>query len=95
MAANCPIMWQSKLQSETALSTMDAEIIALAHCCCKLFPIMDGVSIMGKAIGLPVGNTTIQVSIHEDNAGALDLAKFLLPLFTPQSKHYHTKTIWF
>ncbi len=59
MVANCPIMWQSKLQSETALSTMEAEIVALAHSCSKLFPIMDGVSIMGKTIGLPVGNTTI------------------------------------
>ncbi len=43
---------------------------------------MDGVSIMGKAIGLPVGNTTIQVSIHENNAEALVLAKTLLPQFT-------------
>ncbi len=31
MVTNCPIMWQSKLQSETALSTMEAEIVALAH----------------------------------------------------------------
>ncbi len=95
MVANRPITWQSKLQSETTLSTMEAEIVALAHSCCKLFPIMDGVSIIGKAIGLPVGNTTIQVSIYEDNAGALVLAETLLPQFTNQSKHYHMKTIWF
>ncbi len=82
MVANCPIMWQSKLQSETALSTMEAEIVALAHSCRKLFPIMAGVSIISKAIGLPVGNTTIQVLIHEDNAGALVLAKTLPPQFT-------------
>ncbi len=82
LVANCPIMWQSKLQTETALSTMEVEIVALAHSCCELFPIMDGVSIMGKAIGLPVGNTTIQVSIHKDNAGALVLAETLLPQFT-------------
>ncbi len=95
MVANCPIMWHSKSQSETALSTMEAEIVALAHSCCKLFPIMDGFSIMGKAIGLPVGNTTIQVSIHEDNTGALVLAETLPPQFTSRSKHYHTKTFWF
>ncbi len=59
MVANCPIMWQSKLQFETALSTMAAENIVLAHRCHELIPIMDGVSIMGKAIGLPVGNTFI------------------------------------
>ncbi len=60
---------------------MEAEIVALAHSCCKLFPIMDGVSIMGKAIGLPVGDTTIQVLIQKDNAGALALAETLLPQF--------------
>ncbi len=67
---------------------MKAKIVALAHSVHKLFPIMDGVSIMGKAIGLPVGSTTIQVSIHEDNAGALVLAKILPRQFTSQSKHY-------
>jgi hypothetical protein len=30
--ANCPVMWQSKLQMETALSTMEAEIVAISHC---------------------------------------------------------------
>ncbi len=79
MVANCPSMWQSKLQSETSLSTIEIETIALAHNCCKLFPIMDGVSIMGKAIGLPVGNTTTQVSIHKETAGALVIAKSILP----------------
>jgi len=28
--AGVPVMWQSKLQTKTALSTMEAEIIALA-----------------------------------------------------------------
>ncbi len=56
MVANCCIMWQSKLQSETAPLTMEIEIIALGHGFCELFPIIDGVSIMGKANGL-----------HDDN----------------------------
>ncbi len=64
MIANCPIMLQSKLQSETALSTIKAEIIALPHSCLELFPIIDGVSIMSKAICLPAGNTIIQVSVQ-------------------------------
>jgi hypothetical protein len=33
--------------------------------------------------------------IHEDNSGALVLPKTLPPQFTPQSKHYAIKTIWF
>jgi hypothetical protein len=31
--SDCPIVWVSKLQTETALSTMEAKIIALTHCC--------------------------------------------------------------
>ncbi len=49
---------------------------------------------MGKAIDIPAGNTTIQVLIHDNNAGALILVKIFLSQFTSQSKHYHTKTIW-
>jgi hypothetical protein len=39
----------------------------------------------------------MNVSIHEDNSGALVLAKTLPPQFTPQSKYkyYAIKTIWF
>ena len=33
MFADCPFLWVSKLQTETALSTMEAEANALAHCC--------------------------------------------------------------
>ncbi|KAL7460298.1 hypothetical protein ACHAXS_001818, partial [Conticribra weissflogii] len=39
--ANCPVFWQSKLQSETALSTMEAEVVAFCACCRELIPILD------------------------------------------------------
>ncbi len=81
LVANIPVMWQSKLQSETALSTMEAKNITINHSCCKIFPITDGVSIMGKSTHLPVHNTTIQMLTHKDNAGALVLMKSLLPQF--------------
>ena len=44
---------------------------------------------------LPIGNTTMNISIHEDNAGALILEKTLPPKFTPRRKYYSSKTIWF
>ncbi len=50
---------------------------------------------LGTKVGLPVSGTTMNVSIHEDNAGALVLAETLPPQFTPRSKHYAIKTIWF
>ena len=57
--ANCPVLWQSKLQTETALSTMEAEIVALAHSCRELFPIMDMVSLLGAKVGLPVSRAVM------------------------------------
>jgi len=74
--------------------TMEAEIIALAHSCRELLPIMDMVKALSNAFGLPDPSTTMNVSIHEDNAGALVLAETLPPQFTPRSKWYHVKTIW-
>ncbi len=35
--ATCPVFWQSKLQTETALSMMIPEIIDLSACCRELF----------------------------------------------------------
>ena len=92
--AGCPVLWQSKLQTETALSTMEAEVVALCHCTRELIPIMNMVKSLAPVVGLPFNGTTMNVSIHEDNAGALILADTLPPQYTPRSKHYHIKTIW-
>jgi hypothetical protein len=95
--ANCPVLWSSKLQTETAMSTMEAEIIALANCCWELFPIIDQVAEIVEAVGMidpdnPIMHITI---VHEDNSGALVLATTLPPQFTPRSKYYAIKTVWF
>ncbi|KAL7524725.1 hypothetical protein ACHAXR_000690 [Thalassiosira sp. AJA248-18] len=74
---------------------MEAEIVALAHGCCELFPIMDMVASVGPAVGLELGDTSMNVSICEDNTGALILAETLPPQYKPQSKHYAIKTVWF
>ncbi len=69
--------------------------IALSACCRELFPIIDMVCSLAVATNLPFGNTTMNVSIHEDKSGALVLAKTLPPQITPRSKYYAIKTIWF
>ncbi len=53
------------------------------------------ICLMAEATNLPIGDMTMNVSIHEDNSGALVLAKTLSPQLTPQSKYYTIKTIWF
>ena len=52
-------------------------------------------NLLGEAIGLLIGDTTINVSIHEYNAGALVLVDTLPPQFNPQIKHYASTNIWF
>ena len=50
----------------------------------------------GRAVGMPGENlTSMHVSVHEDNSGALILAQLLPPQFTPRSKYYANKTVWF
>ena len=61
----------------------------------ELFPVMDIVSSLRPAVGIPAEGTKMKVTIHEDNAGALILADTLPPQFTPRSKHYAIKTVWF
>ena len=75
---------------------MEAEINALAHCCRELFPVIDVVGEVGSAVGLTADNLkSMHVSVHEDNAGALILAETIPPQFTPRSKYYAIKTVWF
>jgi hypothetical protein len=88
-------MWQFELQTEMALSTMEAEIVAISHCACELISIMRMVEFLGPAVGLPVDCTSMHVCIHEDNVGALILADTLPLQYTPLNKQYHTKEIWF
>ena len=73
------VLWQSKLQTETALSTMEAEVIALAACMRELIPIMDMVKLLAVSVGIPSGDVNMRVSVHEDNSGALVLAETLPP----------------
>jgi len=75
---------------------MEAEVVALATCCRELMPIIDLVDSVGKAVGLDSSRgPTMNIVIHEDNAGALVLAKTIPPQFTPRSKAYAVKTHWF
>jgi hypothetical protein len=65
---------------------MEAEIIALSACCRDM---------VTSSVKLPIGENAMKLSVHEDNSGALVLAKTLPPQFTPHSKYYAIKTIWF
>ncbi len=94
--ANCPVIWASKMQTEIALSTMEAEYIALSTACRDLFPLMDKLSELTSVLNLPFKpGSNMHVRIHEDNVGALTLGQLEPRRMTPRSKHYAVKYHWF
>ena len=74
---------------------MKTETVALAHKCRELFTVIDMTKALGKEVVIAIGETTIDVSIHEYNSKALILANNLPPQVKPRSKHYSAKTILF
>ena len=74
---------------------MEAEIIALAACCKELFPIMDMVSSVTNSVKLPIGKTTMSVSIHDENSGALVLAKLCLHSPHPEASTTQSRRFGF
>ena len=84
--AGCPIIWASKLQSQVALSTTEAEYIAMSMALRDVLPIMNLVKEM-KDHGFPVLCTEpyVYCKVFEDNSGALELAR--LPKLRPRTKH--------
>ncbi len=77
--ADCPILWKSKLQTDIALSTMEAEYVALSTICHDLFPLIDITKEICAEFDLDEckfnKNAKLHIKIHQDNVGALALGK--------------------
>ena len=94
--SGCPVIWRSSLQTEIAMSTMEAEYVAMSTACKDLFPLIDLVRELGGCLGITVNNTSnLHVRIHEDNIGGLTLGKLEPRRMTLHSKHYAVKYHWF
>ena len=86
----CPISWSSKLQTEIALSTLEAEYIALFTGMRKLFHQRELFQEIGNKMGLSYTQPIIlNSSVFEDNNGALQLAQ--APKISPRTKHIAVK----
>jgi hypothetical protein len=88
--ARCPMHWSSKMQTELALSTTEAEYIALSQAMREVLPI---IWLMEEARhqGIPVLNATpkIHCKVFEDNAGAIEIAN--VPKMRSRTKHLNIK----
>jgi hypothetical protein len=91
---DCPLVWQSKLQTEIALSTLEAEYIALSQGMRQLIPMRGLLHEIGTKLKLDfVEPTMLHSTCFEDNNGALALAT--APKLTPRTKHIATKYHFF
>ena len=94
--AGTPVAWTSKLQSETALSTMEAEYIALSQALRVLLPLRTILEEVSNALHLSHdARSTIRSQIFEDNEACLKLATSDPPKMTPRSKSIAVKYHWF
>ena len=94
--ANCPVIWQSKLQSDIATSTMEAEYTALSVAMKSVLPLLDLLKTVARGVGMTEDQRTkFKTTVWEDNNGALTLANMEPGRFTPRSKFYAIRMHWF
>jgi hypothetical protein len=84
--AACPVCWASKLQSQVALSTTEAEYIAMSQALCDVIPVMNLIQeIHEKGFTVICTEPYVYCKVFEDNSGALELTR--LPKLCPRTKH--------
>mmetsp|Transcript_26718 Transcript_26718/g.63721 ORF Transcript_26718/g.63721 Transcript_26718/m.63721 type:complete len:423 (-) Transcript_26718:138-1406(-) len=93
----CPVQWASKLQPCIATSTMEAEYTALSMALRVAIPFLDVCRYVVRNFRSGRGSNllTFKTTVHEDNMGALTLAKLEPGRSTPRSKFYAIKMHWF
>jgi hypothetical protein len=89
-----PLCWGSKLQTEVALSTMEAEYVALSQATREVLALRNLLGEMSQNLTITKDFTVLAKStVFEDNAGCIVAAT--APQMTARSKHYHTKYHFF
>ena len=87
--ANCPVIWSSKLQTEIALSTTEAEYIALSQSLRDVIPLIALLEELQQSITFDPSTPVIHCKVHEDNQGCIDLVE--TPRMRPRTKHIALK----
>ena len=95
MLGNTPLTWASRLQTEIALSTMEAEYIALSTAMRSLIPMRRINQTILNTYGRQTDRKSNISVVYEDNQATLTLATTDPPRLTPRSKHIAIKYHWF
>jgi len=83
-----------QVQTETALSTTEAEFIALSEGLRTIIPLIGLMEEMQEqGVGVLHGQADVKCKVFEDNSGALTIAT--LPKILPHTKYFNTKYLPF
>ena len=90
MYANCPNLWVSKLQMEIALSTVEAECIALSTSLRELIPMISLLLELKEILQIAETQLQTHCTVFEDNIGAEELPR--TEKYRPRTKHIAIKS---
>ena len=89
MYAGCPVVWCSKLQTEIALSTMEAKYIALSQAMQEVIPLVNLMDELESLILFFNLTPEIGCKMFEDNQSCIIVAESAR--LTPRTKHIAIK----
>ena len=80
------MFWVSKLQTKVALSSTEAEYIALSQSLRDMIPVMELLKeLKKKGFSIYSACPTVYCKAFEDNSGAMELTR--IPKMCPRTKH--------
>jgi hypothetical protein len=87
--ASYPFIWASKLQTEIALSTTEAEYLAISTATCEVLPLMELIQEMQRrGCGLQATTPHLHCRVFKDNSGPVELASSVKnPKMCPRTWH--------
>ena len=75
MLFGCLLFWYSKLQTEIALSTTEAEYIAISQVLRNVIPLVNLINELIPALDIPHIKPILKCKVYEDNKSTIALAK--------------------
>jgi hypothetical protein len=72
--ANCPIYWASRIQTEIALSTAEAEYIAMSSALCKVILLMTLTKELHTMVPVHINKPNFFCKVHEDSQSTIRMA---------------------
>ena len=89
MLFSYPLYWYSKLQSEIALSTTEAEYITMSQALCNVIPLVNLMNKLLSTMDINHIQSIMKCRVYKDNQSTITIAK--APSMLPRTKHIRLK----